>query len=97
MRQVIRAFDVDSVTVTTSETFWAAPVDVVHVDVQPLDTTLTNRMSFVAGGTADGGKYTPLDPDWWTPDGTKLVQGTKIYFRSSGAGTVFKVLYGIGS
>ena len=86
MTQIKRSFRNDSLNLLANvETEWTLPADATYFESVILETERAGvpanaRLSFEAGGTVE--RYLPLNPDYWTPDGTSLPESTSIYFLS---------------
>ena len=96
MTQTKRSFKNVSVALTANvEASWAIPVDIIYFEAVVENTASAGidanaRLSFEVGGTA--ANYMPMNPDYWTPDGTALPAGTTVYFLSEITNSV-KILY----
>lgn len=95
MSQIIREFAPISQAVSANvEQEMTIPYDINSLEIIIItQTNADGRMAWQSGETANGGNYFPINPDYWTPDGTAIPSGTKFYLRSA-INNTFKIIYG---
>lgn len=95
MSDSIRDFGIVSQSVTAGiESEITIPYDINYLELIIITTTGADaRLAWESGQTINDGRYIPINPDYWTPDGTTLPAGKKFYIRSA-INNTFKIKYG---
>lgn len=67
--------------------------DIIDFEVQ-IDTVAGSdaRISFVNGGTAAGGNYLTVNPDWWPSTPIARASGTRIYAMDNNINNTFRFI-----
>ena len=80
--------------VANVENTWTPPDGTASVEIRA-DTAADVRLSYVAGGTADGGNYFVFNPDWWTNEGKEIdLASTHIFYFRCAQNNTLRIMAG---